>query len=118
MKRGLTLGAGDHGEADRGLPRALREPGRGLRGRPPLPWLTAHFLGCGSVCISEGVTLGGRSMSVLTFMLRTVLSVSSAVAQLILILVCEIGIIIITPIFIDEKTVVQRRESDLSSSHN
>jgi len=51
-------------------------------------------------------------------MLRTVLSVSSAVAQLILILVCEIGIIIITPIFIDEKTVVQRRESDLSSSHN
>lgn len=50
MKRGLTPGAGDHGEADRGLPRALREPGCGLRGRLQL-------------CIREGVTLGGRSTS-------------------------------------------------------
>ena len=43
-------------------------------------------------------------------MLRTVLSVSSAVAQLILILLCEIGIIIITPIFIDEKTGSEGQE--------
>ena len=50
-------------EADRGLHRALREPGGGLRGRcvpdagAQLPRLTAHFSGYGSVCISEGVTL-------------------------------------------------------------
>lgn len=51
-------------------------------------------------------------------MLRTILSVSNVLTRLIFIMPYEIGTIVIMPIFIDEKTVAQRRESDLSSSHS
>ena len=45
-------------------------------------------------------------------------SVSNAFTPSILTRPSEMGTIVIMPIFIDEKTVVQRRESGLSTSHS